>query len=81
MLSKLYAKWMFAWETALTNQDQNRVERPLEWGFDHLADFGGTEAAAQVARGEISALDAMLALNQRIIREPHAFFDLSLIHI
>jgi len=75
MLSKLYAKWMFAWETALTNQDQNRVERPLEWGFDHLADFGGTEAAAQVARGEISALDAMLALNQKIISEPHAFFD------
>ena len=75
MLSKLYAKWMYRWETALTNQDENRVERPLEWGFDHLADFGGTEAAAQVARGEVSALDAMLTLNQRIIAEPHSFFD------
>jgi hypothetical protein len=75
MLSGLYAKWMYRWETALTTRDENRVERPLEWGFDHLADFGGEEAAAQVAQGEISALDAMLALNQRIITEPHKFFD------
>jgi len=75
MLSGLYAKWMYRWETALTTRDENRVERPLEWGFDHLADFGGEEAAAQVAQGQISALDAMLALNQRIITEPHKFFD------
>ena len=75
MLSGLYAKWMYRWETALTTRDENRVERPLEWGFDHLADFGGAEAAEQVARGDISALDAMLALNQRIITQPHKFFD------
>jgi hypothetical protein len=66
---------MYRWETALTTRDENRVERPLEWGFDHLADFGGEEAAVQVAQGQISALDAMLALNQRIITEPHKFFD------
>ena len=75
MLSGFYAKWMYRWETALTTRDENRVERPLEWGFDHLADFGGAAAAEQVARGEVSALDAMLALNQRIITEPHKFFD------
>ena len=39
MVSKLYAKWMYAWEYALTTRDSNRVERPLEWGFDHLADL------------------------------------------
>ncbi len=75
MLAGLYAKWMYAWETALTTRDENRVERPLEWGFDHLADFGGDEAAARVERGEISGLEAMIALNERIVAEPHTFFD------
>jgi hypothetical protein len=75
MLSKLYAKWMFAWETALTTRDENRVERPLEWGFDHLANFGGDEAARAVAAGEMSGLKAMVALNARIAADPHLFFD------
>jgi hypothetical protein len=66
---------MYAWEYALTTRDSNRVERPLEWGFDHLADFGGAEAAAQVERGEATPLEAMVALNQRIVADPHAFFD------
>src|SRR5271167_356234 len=39
MLSRLYAKWMYAWETALTTRDTNRIVRPLEWGFDWLEDF------------------------------------------
>src|SRR6202000_2724909 len=75
MLSGLYGKWMYAWETALTTRDENRVERPLEWGFDHLADFGGAEAAATVARGEATALEAMTALNARIVASPETFFS------
>jgi hypothetical protein len=75
MLQELYAKWMYAWELALTTQDTNRVERPLEWGFEHLAEFGGAEAAAKVARGEATGLEAMVALNERIVAEPHRFFD------
>jgi len=75
MFAKLYAKWMFAWETALTTRDENRVERPLEWGFDFLAGFGGDEAARAVAAGEMTALEAMVGLNERIAREPHSFFD------
>ncbi|MES2394272.1 MAG: alpha/beta hydrolase family protein [Acidobacteriota bacterium] len=75
MLGRLYGKWMYAWETALTTRDENRVERPLEWGFDHLADFGGDEAAAAVERGEVTGLEAMIALNERIVAEPHRFFD------
>jgi dienelactone hydrolase len=39
MLGKLYAKWMYAWETALTTRDTNRIVRPLEWGQDWLTDF------------------------------------------
>jgi dienelactone hydrolase len=75
VLSSLYSKWMFAWETALTTRDENRVERPVEWGFEWLVDFGGEAAAAKVEAGETSALDAMIALNRRIAADPHAFFD------
>ena len=44
MLGRLYAKWMYAWETALTMRDVNRVERPLEWGFEHLASCADGES-------------------------------------
>ncbi|QMV18731.1 abhydrolase domain-containing 18 [Granulicella sp. 5B5] len=74
MVSKLYAKWMYAWEYALTTRDSNRIERPLEWGFDHLADLGGLEWQARVDRGELSALDAMTGLNQQMLADTHATF-------
>ncbi len=72
--SGLYAKWMYSWETALTTRDENRVERPLEWGFDHLRDLCGSEAARRVERGEISAVAAMTELNERFVAEPERFF-------
>ncbi len=75
MFKRLYGKWMYAWEYALTTRDENRVERPLEWGFEWLSDFGGQEAAAQVDRGEQTSLEAMSELNRRIAADPHAFFD------
>jgi hypothetical protein len=75
MISKLYAKWMYAWEIALTTRDTNRVERPLEWGFEYLADIGGLEAADRVSRGEISPLQAFVGLNRRIVAGPHEFYD------
>ena len=75
MFKGLYGKWMFAWETALTTRDENRIERPVEWGFEWLADFGGFEAERRVAEGETSALDAMISLNERIAGDPHSFFD------
>src|SRR3979409_787039 len=46
MLSRLYAKWMFSWETALTTRDTNRIVRPLEWGFDWLQAFSPLAAAS-----------------------------------
>ena len=36
MLGKLYARWMYRWETDLTTRDTNRIVRPVEWGFDWL---------------------------------------------
>ena len=75
VLGNLYAKWMIAWETALTTRDENRIERPLEWGFEWLAEFGGKEAAAAVERGETTAYAAMAALNAKLAADPHALFD------
>ncbi len=65
---------MYAWETALTTRDENRVERPLEWGFEHLADVCGVEAAARVQRGEATPVEAMVALNERLVRDAETFF-------
>ncbi len=39
MFSKLYGRWMYRWETALTTRDTNRIVRPVEWGFEWLQDF------------------------------------------
>jgi dienelactone hydrolase len=75
MLARLYAKWMFEWETALTMRDKNRIERDLEWGFEYLAGFGGDEAVADVAAGKVEPLAAMIAINARIAQDPHRFFD------
>ena len=74
MLGKLYARWMYAWETALTTRDENRIERPLDYGFDHLADVCGTEAAARVARGETTPAEAMIALHRRLVAHPEQMF-------
>ena len=39
---------MHAWETALTTRDENRIVRPLEWGFDWLA---GSGVGAEILSG------------------------------
>ena len=41
-LAKLYARWMYRWETALTTRDTNRIVRPVEWGFDWLQEFANS---------------------------------------
>ena len=37
LMSSPYARWMYNWETRLTQVDNNRVVRPLEWGLDWTA--------------------------------------------
>jgi hypothetical protein len=66
MLAQLYAQWMFAWETALTTRDTNRIVRPLEWGMDWLADFA--------IPSEDASLKAMSALSERIAEHSEEFF-------
>lgn len=69
MLGKWYARWMFAWETTLTTRDENRVVRPVEWGFEWLDDFLRSHNLER-AREE----DRMTALNDAIVRESDSFF-------
>jgi dienelactone hydrolase len=67
MLSRLYAKWMFAWETALTTRDTNRIVRPLEWGFDWLPPLASTPANS-------SEIEHMIALSRQIAADSARFF-------
>ena len=75
MLSELYGKWMYAWETALTTRDTNRIVRPLEWGFDWLADFSET-ARQQVNKSATQQenLAAMTAINHEIVSRSKEFY-------
>jgi dienelactone hydrolase len=77
MLGKWYARWMYAWETALTTRDENRVVRPMEWGFEWLDDVlraQGT-SAAQMPSDPQQAEERMAALNEFIIRNSDRFFS------
>src|SRR5271168_712646 len=82
MIRKAYANWMYRWETALTTRDENRIVRPLEWGFDWLDDyidrrnlraklFGPSE---QVPTDDQVANQAMLRLGDDIIQNGKSFF-------
>lgn len=64
MVSRLYAKWMFAWETALTTRDTNRIVRPLEWGEEWLGAWNPSEATQE----------SMTAASRRIADQSDEFF-------
>ncbi|GGA71955.1 hypothetical protein GCM10011507_24450 [Edaphobacter acidisoli] len=67
----LYAKWMYAWETALTTRDTNRIVRPLEWGFDWLE---GDSPLTAIASGD-GDLRRMADLNAAIVAHADEFFS------
>ena len=70
----LYARWMVRWETALTTRDENRVVRPVEWGFDFLQDFiasAGLEDILTNSPGDEAAMDA---LNAAIVERSDDFY-------
>lgn len=81
MLGKWYADWMVRWETALTTRDTNRVVRPLDWGFDWLADF--SETARQWSHADAhhaapaDAMRAMASVNDEIVRRGPEFYGYS----
>jgi hypothetical protein len=68
---------MYSWETRLTTRDENRVVRPLEWGFDWLRPF--LEEAGIAARVERldtagSSEAAMIEVNEAILADSDRFF-------
>jgi dienelactone hydrolase len=71
MLQRLYAKWMFSWETALTTRDTNRIVRPVEWGFDWLQDFTSLH---DLSLNYASDLARMTAINDVIVNHSEDFF-------
>jgi hypothetical protein len=79
MLSSWYANWMVRWETALTTRDENRIVRPMEWGFDWLRDIlppemEGFAEMPETALDPAEAERAMEWLNRAIVAESDGFF-------
>jgi hypothetical protein len=77
MLGKLYGRWMYRWETALTTRDTNRIVRPVEWGFEWLQEFTqshGFSFAHQPPADNAAGETAMLELNDFILRHRSEFF-------
>jgi hypothetical protein len=72
MLSRLYAKWMYSWETALTTRDTNRIVRPLEWGFDWLKDFSPLAAESHAPAAD--DYTRMIAVNADIVARADEFY-------
>lgn len=69
---------MFAWETALTTRDENRVVRPVEWGFEWLDDFLRSHNLGNASHAPVDPQEAeswMIALNGAIVRESDSFFS------
>lgn len=80
MIRNWYARWMYEWETRLTTRDENRVVRPLEWGFDSISPFleshglTGALPEADAAHGGEKAEAAMTKINQILIAHSNDFF-------
>jgi hypothetical protein len=75
-----YARWMYSWETRLTTRDENRVVRPLEWGFDCIAPFLEAHGLAGATPAPESPVDnavaeaAMAQINRLLIANSREFF-------
>jgi Alpha/beta hydrolase domain containing 18 len=76
MLSKWYARWMYQWETRLTTRDENRVVRPLEWGFDWIAPFLESHglATAELRLAQADPETAMVRINEILLHHSDQFF-------
>ncbi len=80
MLKKWYAARMYSWETRLTTRDENRVVRPLEWGFEWLTPFlashGFAEAvpAPGIENDPEAAEAAMARINRLLIEHSDRYF-------
>jgi len=75
-----YARWMYEWETRLTMRDENRVVRPLEWGFEWIVPFlaaNGFSAAIpdpEIVRDDVASEAAMIRINRLLVRHSDVYF-------
>jgi hypothetical protein len=80
MVKQKYARWMYEWETRLTTRDENRVVRPLEWGFEWIEPFLRENGFAEALPGPEIMADpalaeaAMVLINQFLVRHSDSFF-------
>ena len=80
MFRDWYARWMYAWETRLTTRDENRVVRPLEWGFEWIVPFLEAHGFDEVVPGpevehdDAAAEAAMVSINRFLICHSQEFF-------
>ncbi|MDR3754825.1 MAG: alpha/beta hydrolase family protein [Terracidiphilus sp.] len=80
MFTNWYGRWMYAWETRLTTRDENRVVRPLEWGFEWIVPFLEAHGFDEVVPGpevehdDAAAEAAMVRINQFLISHSKEFF-------
>ncbi len=80
MLKERYARWMYEWETRLTMRDENRVVRPLEWGFEWIEPFleshgfGTAMPDTDVVHDPAAAEAAMVRINELLIRHGDEFY-------
>jgi dienelactone hydrolase len=71
---------MYSWEWRLTTRDENRIVRPLEWGFEWIAPFLESHGFADAVPGpevvgnEAAAEAAMVRINEVLIRNSDKFF-------
>ena len=71
---------MYEWETRLTTRDENRIVRPLEWGFEWIEPFlashgfGTAVPKPELVRDDAAAEAAMVRINQILIRHSDVFF-------
>ena len=80
MIKKWYERWMYDWEWRLTTRDENRVVRPLEWGFEWIVPFLERYGFDDVIPTEAEMQDpakaesALIRINQRLIANSDVFF-------
>ena len=80
MFKEKYARWMYDWETRLTTRDENRIVRPLEWGFEFIEPFlethgfGTAIPGPESLRDDAAAESATVRINQLLIRHSDIFF-------
>jgi len=71
---------MYDWEERLTTRDENRIVRPLEWGFEWVEPFleshgfSNVMPSPEVLRDPVAAELAMVRINELIIRHSDKFF-------